>query len=103
MASSYDSDVRKLDGEPMLTCENCGTFTLPLREYEISRSESPTIGAEWWEFLIYGWAIYLYNFVFDFFTYESRKKKLARLKRDVLTINPKSLICPACLRIKKRG
>ncbi len=76
---------------------------LPLKEHEIQKcSESPSVGAEWWEFLIWGWAAFVYNFIFDSFTYEGRKQKLAQQKAGVLPQFPRSLVCPKCLHVLKR-
>jgi len=76
---------------------------LPLKDYEISRqSESPNVGAEWWEFLIWGWWALVANFAYDLFTFESRKRKLAQQKQASLPKYPNSLICPRCLHLIER-
>jgi len=107
MSHDYDADVRKLDGDELLACPSCGTFMLPLRGYEISKSEAPSVDGDWQTFLIFGWTLYVwnlfFNFVDDLFTLKSRLKKLAQLKKDVLTSWPNSLICPQCLNVKRRS
>jgi hypothetical protein len=76
---------------------------LSLQEYEISKaSESPTIGAEWWELLLWGWWAFVFNYVYDLVTYEGRKKKLAQMKREVLPQFPHSLVCTRCLHLMRR-
>lgn len=76
---------------------------LPLKDYELQKSsESPTVGAEPWEFLLWGWWAFVANYVADLFTYEGRKRKLAEQKQDVLPNFPNSLVCPRCLHIIKR-
>lgn len=107
MSQNYDTDVRKLDGDELLTCPKCGTFMLPLRKYEISRSASPSVNGDGQTFLLFGWTLFVWNLIFNFiddlFTLKSRLKKLAQLKKDVLTSWPNSLICPQCLHIRKRA
>ena len=76
---------------------------LPLEKYEIQKSsESPSADAEWWEIIAFGWMVIIYNYVFDLFTYEGRKRKMAQLKRDVLPQFPNSLVCPRCLHVVKK-
>jgi hypothetical protein len=76
---------------------------LPLQDYELQKSsESPTVGAEAWEFFLWGWMALVYNYVYDLFTYQSRKSKLAQLKQTVLPQFRKSLVCPRCLHVVKR-
>ena len=76
---------------------------LPLKEYEISKaSESPTADTELWEFLLWGWVAFVGNYVNDLFTYESRKRKLAQQKQEVLPDFPNSLVCARCLHVSKR-
>jgi hypothetical protein len=76
---------------------------LPLRDYEISKhSESPTVGAELWEFVIWGWWAFVYIYVYDLFTYEGRKRKLAQQKKELLPQFPNTLVCTRCLHVVKR-
>jgi hypothetical protein len=76
---------------------------LPLKDYEIQKSgESPSVGAEWWEFLLWGWWAFVYNYVYDLFTYEGRKRKLAQQKQALLPHFPNSLVCPRCLHVLRR-
>jgi hypothetical protein len=76
---------------------------LPLKDYELQRSsESPTVGAEPWEFLLWGWAAFVGNNIADMFGYEGRKQKLAQQKRDLLPEFRGSLVCPRCLYLIKR-
>lgn len=76
---------------------------MPLKDYEIQKSsEEASVGAEWWEFLIWGWWAFIYNFIYDALTYESRKRKLAQQKQTILPQFPNSLVCPRCLHVTKR-
>lgn len=76
---------------------------LPLKDFEIQKSsESPTAGAEPWEFLLWGWAAFVANYLSDLFTFEERKRKLAGLKQEVLPGFPGSLVCPRCLHVARR-
>ena len=99
-----DPDVRKYDNlDDFKPCSECGTWILPLQEYEIeAASESPTAGAELWEFILWGWMAFVYNYVYDLFTFKERQLRLARLKAEILPQFPRSLVCPGCLRVTKR-
>lgn len=86
-----------------MECPRCRSVMLPLREFEIqSASDFPAIEAEWWEFLIWGWMAFVYNFAFGLLTYGARKGKIAALKRDTLPRFPNTLICPRCLSVVRR-
>lgn len=75
---------------------------IPLADYEIHKaSESPGVGAELWQFLLFGWAIFVINYLTDLWTFEERKKKLATLKAEVLPTFPRSQVCPRCLELKR--
>lgn len=85
------------------TCPSCHAFMMPLSKYEIQKvSASPTVGAEWWEFLLFGWMAFVYNYLYDAFTYEERKAKVNKLRTAVLPQFPNSQICPQCLHVLKR-
>ncbi|HEX8464305.1 MAG TPA: hypothetical protein VF627_06785 [Abditibacterium sp.] len=88
--------------EEWITCSNCATPMLPLRDYDIHKSESPGVGMELWEFLLFGFWALLFNYVYDFFTLKGRVAKLGELKAQVLPQFPNSQVCPRCLEIKKR-
>jgi len=93
----YDFD----DG--MEQCPECAAYLVPLKDYQISSAdESPTVGAEWWEFYLWGWMAFVVNYVWDLMTYKGREQKLAELKKTTLPQFPNSLICPSCLHVKKR-
>lgn len=104
MPQSTDPDVRKYDGQgETVTCSECHAFMLPLRDYEISRgAEAPAVGAELWEFLLWGWWAFAYNYISDALTLRGRLSKLAALKQEVLPRFPRSLVCPQCLYLLKR-
>lgn len=75
---------------------------LPLRDYEIHKSsESPGVGADLPEFIIFGWWAFVINYVYDLFTYKSRLSELAALKAEVLPQFPNSQICPRYLQVKR--
>jgi len=57
MSQNYDTDVRKLDGDELLACPSCGTFMLPLRGYEISKSGSRLVGENEQDFLFSFWRL----------------------------------------------
>lgn len=102
---SNDPDVRRYDRQDeMIACPECKTWMLPLADYEIQKaSESPTVGAEGYEIFLWGLWAYVYNFIYDSFLYEGRKKKLAQQKKEVLPRFPHSWVCPRCLHILKRS
>jgi hypothetical protein len=102
--SSSDPDVRKYDREDeWVACPECRSWMLPLSKYEIQKSSaSPTVGAEPWEFFLWGWWAFVYNFIYDLATYEGRKRKLAQQKQEILPKFPNSLVCPRCLHVVKR-
>jgi len=93
LMQSNDPDIRKYEQKnDLVACPQCHGWMLPLNEFEIQKSSAPSVEAEPWEFLLWGWSAYLYNFIFDSFTYESRKRKLAQQKRDTLPQFPKSFV-----------
>jgi hypothetical protein len=103
MSQSTDPDVRKHDNqEPSVTCSECHAFMLPLRDYEVQKSESPAVEAELWEFLLWGWWAFVVNYFHGATTYKSRQSKLAQAKQAVLPRFPRSLVCPRCLHIVQR-
>ena len=106
MRPSTDPDVRKYDSDrhaDYINCPECGTFMLPLKDYDMDKaSEAPAVGADLFEFLVWGWMAFIYNYVYDLLTLEGRKKKLAEQKRDILPSAPNSLVCPRCLHVLKR-
>jgi hypothetical protein len=86
-----------------VACPQCRSWMLPLSQFELSKaSESPSADAELWEFLLWGWMAFVYNYVSDLITYESRKNKLAAQKKEVLGQFPNSLICPRCLHVVRK-
>jgi len=100
---STDPDIRKYDPKDDVSpCPECHQWMLPLEEYELPVSETPTIECEIWEFLLWGWMAFVYNYLYDVFTIKGRREKLARLKAEVLPVNPKSLVCPACLHVVRK-
>lgn len=106
MSHNYDADVRKVDGDELLTCPECGTFMLPLHKHEISRRGSSVVGGNEPDVLLSILAVVfgtVLNFIFDLFSFRKRKKKLSRLKKHVLMSWPNSLICPQCLNLRKRS
>ena len=103
-SQSTDPDVRRYDRrDEDVACSECHSWMLPLDKYEIQKaSESPTVGAELWEFLLWGWPVFVANYISDLFTYEGRKKKLAQQKLEILPAFPNSMVCPRCLHVTKR-
>ena len=84
-------------------CPQCRSVMTPLREYEIqSSSEFPAVEAEAWEFFLWGWMAFVYNFLIGLVTYGGRKARLAKQKRDVLPRFAHSLVCPRCLYVQRR-
>lgn len=82
------------------TCAQCATPLVPLRDFEIHQSsESPVVGAEGWQILLFGWWALVVNYVSDFFTQGQRVSRLAKLKNEVLPQFPDSQVCPRCLKI----
>ncbi len=84
------------------TCHKCATPLLPLRDFEIHKSsESPGVGADLPEFILFGWWAFVINYVDDLFSFGSRQKRLAALKSEVLPQFPRSQVCPRCLELKR--
>ena len=84
-------------------CPQCRSVMLPLKHYEINRgSEFPVVEAEAWEFFVWGWGIFVYNFLTALVTYEGRRRRLAALKRGALPRFPNSFVCPRCLSVATR-
>jgi hypothetical protein len=104
MRIDNDPALRKYDpNDDMEQCPECAAYMVPLKGYEISSAdESPAVGAEWWEFLLWGWIAFVVNYIYDLMTFSGRKEKLAELKKAVLRQFPRSLICPSCLHVTKR-
>jgi len=76
---------------------------LPLKDYNVESSERPSLGdVEPWEFILWGWMAFVYNYLYDSITYKSRQKKVEALHTDILPNFPNSLICPRCLHVIKR-
>ena len=75
-----------------------------LDDYEISEAaEGPTVGADWLEFLLFGWIIFVVNYGMELFSFGGRKSTLAKLKAEVLPAFPRALVCPRCLHTIERG
>ena len=98
-------DMRGADAsDEWKPCPQCPGVLLPLRDYEIQKSsESPGVGADVGEFLLFGWWAFILNFVDDAWSFGGRKKRLAALKAEVLPQFPRSLVCPRCLHVVKRA
>ena len=74
-----------------------------LDDYEISEAaEGPTVGADWLEFLLFGWIVFVVNYAMELFSFGGRKSHLAKLKAQVLPRAPRSLVCPRCLHVIER-
>ncbi len=101
---STDPNVRRYDRQDeWIVCSQCQSWMLPLADFEIQKSsESPGVGAEPWEFLLWGWWAFVINYFTDLFTYQSRIQKLAAYKQQVLPVAPNSLVCPRCLHVTRR-
>jgi hypothetical protein len=104
-----DPDVRRYDSpDEWIACPECRGWTVALDKYELHpASESPDVDFEWYELLLWGWTVYvyycIYNYIYELFIYKHRQKKLARLKQEILPTYPRSLICPKCFHVIKRG
>ena len=103
MRTSFpDANVRRYDDNaPLTNCPNCNTFMVPLANHELSAGEHPTLEAEGLEYFVFGLWAYLYNLLFGAAALATRKRKLAKLKNEVLPQSPNALICPACLQLKR--
>ena len=103
MPQSTDPEVRKYDGaDEAVTCSECHAFMVPLRGYEISKSESPAASMELWEYVVWGWSAILVNYVHDALTLKGRTQRLAQQKAQVLPRFPRSLVCPRCGHVLQR-
>lgn len=96
--------MRKYDDDDALVkCPVCPAYMVPLNDYEISNNdEGPTADTEFWEFLVWGWMSFVYNYIFGWIEFNGRKAKLAELKKNDLPQFPASLVCPQCLHVVKR-
>lgn len=99
--SSSDANVRRYDDNaPLVPCPKCRTFMVLLANHEISADEDPALDADSVDFFLFGLWAYLYNFLFGAAALATRKRKLEKLKSEVLPQNPKALLCPRCLHVK---
>ncbi len=84
------------------TCKQCATPLVPLRDFEIQKSsEAPGVGADLWQFLLFGWWSFLINYMVDFFSFGQRVTTLAKLKSEVLPQFPGTQVCPRCMEIQR--
>ena len=85
-----------------IECPKCRTVMLRLSEYEIQGTDGiPGGETELWEFLLWGWMAFAYNFVLDLLGFGGQKVKLAKLKKEVLPAYPSSVVCPRCFYVLK--
>lgn len=103
-AQSTDPHIWKYDNrDELVACPECHTYMVPLKDYDMSSpGESPAVGAEPWEFIIWGWMAFVYNYIYDLFTHKGRLEKLTRHKKEILPEYPNSLVCPGCLSVTKK-
>jgi hypothetical protein len=85
-----------------LNCPECHNIMVPLKGYEIRDSAAPGLGADLWQFLLFGWIIFVYNYVFGTAKFEGEKARLALEKKEVLPHYPNSQICPKCFHVTRR-
>ena len=99
-----NNDPRAHDpADEWIECPKCRNVTVRLDDYQISEAaEGPALGADWIEFLIFGWVIFVANYIMELFSFGGRKSKLAKLKAEILPNFPNSLVCPRCLHVIER-
>ena len=96
-------DANQPDRNEWVECPKCRSVMLPLGDYDIqTASEFPSVGAELWEFLVFGWIVFIYNFAVGLLGFGGQKARLAKQKKDFLPAFPNSLICPRCFYVLKR-
>lgn len=96
--------VEQYDQNEWVECPQCHSVMVSLSEYEIrSSSEFPAIEGDLLGFLIWGWWIFVYNFVLGLIGFGGRKAQLAKRKKEVLPQFPQSLVCPRCLYVLRRA
>ncbi|RYG68979.1 hypothetical protein EON80_10625 [bacterium] len=60
------------------------------------------MGAELWQFLLFGWAVFFYNYLFGSARHAADKVDLAKKKGEILPQFPNSQICPKCFHVTKK-
>ena len=100
-----NNDPRSYDArDEWLDCPQCRAATVLLANYEISDAGyDPASHSDLPQFLWFGWLTYALDYVSELFSFGGRESKLARLKRETLPQFPRSLVCPRCLHVIKRG
>ena len=95
-----------------VSCENCRTWMVPLAKHEVESVSYSLPGRDdvlhdsfWW----WGWIHFVALAVFGLFVvlYEEivtafRRRKLAKLKAEILPQFPNSQVCPRCLKVQRR-
>jgi len=99
-----DPDMRKYDGNAAIKCPACPGYMVSLKDFEITNSnEGPSLEADFWEYILWGWWVFVYNYFFGALDYNRRKNTVADLKQKILLEFPESLICSQCLHVTRRN
>ncbi|MEO7718080.1 MAG: hypothetical protein ABIY70_17910 [Capsulimonas sp.] len=86
-----------------IACPECRSVMYRLATYELpDSSEFPAVEMDFWELIVWGWAMMIGKFIAGLITYKGRNAKLAQLKRNVLPRYPHSFVCPRCLTVARR-
>lgn len=101
---STDPDVRKYDrNDQWVPCPKCDGYLLPLRDYEIKSSSEDHDFNDAGGWLLWGIWSPVANFLDEWITVKARRKRLDKIKAEVLPQFPQSLVCPKCLYVAQRS
>jgi hypothetical protein len=64
--------------------------------------DDPTLEADGIDLYFYGLWAYVYNLLFGAAALAAKKRKLEKLRSEVLPQFPKALVCPGCLYIERK-
>ncbi|NEL47728.1 hypothetical protein G3V68_23805 [Escherichia coli] len=94
-----------------ISCEKCRDYMLPLAKFEVESSgfASPdrddlldnSLGGWGWIHFLALAAFGLFVTLYEEIALVFRRRKLQRLKADILPKHPKSQVCPKCLQVKR--
>ncbi|MDQ3814072.1 MAG: hypothetical protein M3347_08980 [Armatimonadota bacterium] len=105
MMSDLDMIDRRRDEWKL--CPHCRSPMLPLKDYEVrggagpdedDSDTMPSMHRDWTESIIMG----ILDHIWDGVRTTLRKRKLLRLRRQLLPRSPNSLVCPRCLHAIER-
>ncbi|MGI4789954.1 MAG: hypothetical protein ACRYFS_14020 [Janthinobacterium lividum] len=103
MQPGYRANTEQPSRNEWIECPKCRSVMLLLTEYEVqSNSGFPGVETELWEFLVFGWMAFVYNFAIGLLGFGGQKAKLAKKKKELLPAFPNGLVCPRCFFVQTR-